>query len=195
MITQIFKACLLAGLPLFLVSLCMISWMRKSDLLDDFEDQKGLKAAMQAIKQKRKKDKNKSIKKQSMVIDKWLYFGGGFYGLMSLVTYAHIEISEIFKFISDLFTIGLVGLFSSLGLNTIIDFIVNSFVNLLTAILWFGYWPDEVTMREPLIWLLAAYIGYWYGAKTARKLQRDPTEEFIKLCRNLKSGYIQRKNK
>lgn len=195
MISQLLLACLFAGVPLFIVSLCMISWMRKSDLLDDFEDQKGLKAAMKTIKQKRKKDKNKSIKQQSRVIDKWLYFGGGFYGLMSLVTYAYIEISEIFKFISDVFTIGLVGMFSSLGIDTLIDFIVNSFVNLLTAILWFGYWPDEVNMREPLIWLLAAYIGYWYGAKTARMLKRDPTDEFFKLCRHLRIQYVQRKNR
>jgi hypothetical protein len=40
-------------------------------------------------------------------------------------------------------------------------------MNFVTALAWPGYWMSEVGASAIWIWFLAAYGGYWLGARAA----------------------------
>jgi hypothetical protein len=164
---EILKSAALAFVPLFIFAFLLIRWMRKSQVFGDLEESKSFKEALKKVKKARKKDKTKQLKKQNRLVDKWFYFGGGFYGLMALSTYFHIEVLEVFEFIGKVFQISLSQIFSSIGFELLVSLVVNAFVNLIKAFFWFSYWPQIINTSEPLIWFLMAYAGYWLGAKYA----------------------------
>jgi len=56
-----------------------------------------------------------------------------------------------------------------LTFNAILGIIIDSFINMIRALLWFGYWPDVFDMKNIPIWFIAAYIGYRFGANLAQR--------------------------
>ena len=99
----------------------------------------------------------------NFVFNRWMKFGGGFYGLAGLWTFVVVETLDIFRFLFH--PEGLARLFEQSIIKTLVDFIVNQFENLLSAFLWFNYWSD----RSTLSWVLIAYLGYWIGIQIARR--------------------------
>ncbi len=95
--------------------------------------------------------------------NKIMSFGGGFYGTMSLITYAVIESVEIWQFLGKIF--GPDKWFANIGLSMLIDFIVNSVINFVRAIVWFATLPDYLPVEDGWIWLVAAYAGYFVGLR------------------------------
>jgi hypothetical protein len=88
-------------------------------------------------------------------------FGGGFYGLMALITFTVIEVREIVAFVASLDSFQ--ALIDLLSINTLVDVLVNSIMNMVDAFIWFLYWPEQISMSNGWIWLFMAYAGYNLG--------------------------------
>ena len=99
------------------------------------------------------------------VHNKWLSFGGGFYGVVALLTYVVVELGEVRDFVSNLG--GIFNMIANISLNLIIDFIIDSFMNFFMALAWPYFWMQEIESRAIWVWFLAAYAGYWAGTRFA----------------------------
>ncbi len=174
MVGSIFSAFLFAFIPLFVVSYLLIGWALKSGKLKDFRDRKGFESAVKSMRDKRqklKKDKSKKkkLEEENLIARKWLDFGGGFYGLMAFLTYAYIEIIEVFQFIGKLADLTITKILSNLGFDILVQFIINSVMNLVNAFIWFIYWQKELDLEHIWVWIIMAYLGYLAGGKIARE--------------------------
>lgn len=89
----------------------------------------------------------------------------GFYGLMALVTFFVIEVREVFGFILRIE--GWHTLTDLLNLDSLIDILIDSIMNMVDAFVWFNYWPDTIAIGNGWIWLGMAYAGYHVGRWTA----------------------------
>ncbi len=94
---------------------------------------------------------------------KIMFFGGGFYGTMALFAYTVIEMGEIWQFLGVVFTPG--EWFRNLGFDLIIQFLINSIMNIVAAFTWFMTLPRYVDIGNGWIWLGAAYVGYIAGVR------------------------------
>ena len=159
---DLFWALLLLGLPLAALSWLLFSWLFSNSDVDRKADGKTLNASLKKLRKEQSK-RSRSRSKAEFVFDKWMWFGGGFYGLAGVWTFAVIEISQFFSFLfnvsawAELFAGGLV--------NTIVQFLLNQLFNMLQGLLWFSYWPSE----SMLLWILVAYLGYLVGIELARR--------------------------
>jgi len=97
---------------------------------------------------------------------KWVSFGGGFYGLVALLTFIYIELKQAFDFFIN--ATGLQYFIDFISISSLVGMIVDSFVNMIKALLWFSYWPDVFSMGNQFIWGIIAYICYRAGAKLAQ---------------------------
>jgi len=165
MTIEIIEAFLKAALPLGALAYLMFRWSLKAGRLEGAADRKEFKDGMKAMK------KNRKAKSRNPLHNKWMKFGGGFYGLVGLWTFLVIEALEIYDFANGYE--GVDGLVDTLSTSSFpglaIDFFINSIKNFVQAIAWPGYWPDVLQSQNILIWLIAAYGGYWVGMKFARK--------------------------
>lgn len=92
---------------------------------------------------------------------KWMKFGGGFYGVVALFTYALIELGEVQDLLlnfGDLFRGGLIGI--------VVNFFIESLKNFILAISWPAYWLSRIYSHQWL-WIVSAYAGYWLGTRAA----------------------------
>lgn len=175
MFIEVMRAIFFSAIPVFLVAYFMISHAMLSNRLGRFSDNKSLQSAMKDMSKKHKQDKKtKTDMKGSrhLIVNKWLYFGGGFYGLMALMTYVVIEVREIVGFVVNLFDLNWSQLWSSMSIDLLVDLLVQAIMNLVDAFVWFRYWADEIDMRNGWYWLIAAYLGYLLGARIAEKYPR-----------------------
>ncbi|MCK0068084.1 hypothetical protein [Kordiimonas laminariae] len=164
MISAIFEAFFLATIPVGIFSFFLLGWALKQGTLKHFETREELKAQMEQMKEEKKLKKEKGEKTDhgDFFINKWMTFGGGFYGIMAFFTYVVIELQEIWEFITDLSKIAYI--FSNLGLDLLIQFLLNSLYNFIAAIIWFITW-GRVIEDHIVIWLAMAYLGYYIGSK------------------------------
>ena len=93
--------------------------------------------------------------------NKVLSFGGGFYGTMALLTYVLIEAVEVWQFLLSLFDPD--SWIDRLVPGMVVEFLINSLMNLVAAFIWFITLPEFIYMQNKLIWLMAAYGGYLAG--------------------------------
>ena len=87
---------------------------------------------------------------------------------MAVLTYTLIEAVEIWQF--------LVGLadpstwINKIGFDLFIEFLLNSIINLVAALVWFNTLPEYIIINNGFIWLGASYLGYLAGLRlTAEK--------------------------
>jgi hypothetical protein len=186
MVIEAIRASLYAGIPILIITYLLVSRAIVSNRLDDFSDTKSFNLAMKNMSKQYKADKknNDVSSKNNKVLNKWLYFGGGFYGLMALITYFYIEIGEIFDFIGKLFQLNLSQLLSQVSINLLVDMLINAIRNLVDAFVWFNYWDGKIVMKNGWYWLIAAYIGYLLGAQIAKR------EPFTLKFRDILKGKI-----
>ncbi|MBT8051089.1 MAG: hypothetical protein KJO70_07815 [Gammaproteobacteria bacterium] len=162
MIREIFSALFLAAVPVGVAAYLMVWWaLRNGHLgsaknLGDIESEFGRLA----------KDKE-ARKSGDPVHRKWLEFGGGFYGLVALLTLVHIELGEIADFLGDFG--GLETLAGLISINTLVNIFVETLQNTLMALIWPFYWLDSQGMDHAWLWLALAYAGYWSGLKLAEQ--------------------------
>ena len=60
-------------------------------------------------------------------------------------------------------------------ISFVVCFLINQFGNVISAFLWFSYWPAE----SILLWILIAYLGYWTGVELARRNAEIPIEQWL----------------
>ena len=169
MILEFIKAAFLAGIPVAAVSFGLVWWALRSEYLTSTTSLKDLEKEVSLLskaqsKKKKKKENLPEPKKLNPVHNKWLKFGGGFYGAVALMTFMVIETGEVFSFLAN-FTENFS--FSKLGIDMAIRFLIDSFMNFITAIAWPWYWIQEIQTDHIWVWFLAAYGGYWLGARAA----------------------------
>ena len=167
MVGEIIEALFAAALPLGILSYLLASWSIKTGRLSGKGDHKSMRAEIKAL---RKSGKVKGAKTKNPIHNKWLKFGGRFYGAVALYTFLIIEIREVGDFINGYesveATIATLG--NSSLISTVVSFFVNSLVNFIWAIAWPGFWAGEIQGEYLVIWLGIAYGGYRLGMFLAR---------------------------
>ena len=178
--TELFRALFQATLPLAAFSFALIWWAIKRGY---FKGEGGVRALDREVKEfnknrKLEKKQRKQAKKNGEelagpgrrktdpVAEKWLAFGGGFYGLVAFYTYVLIEWDEIVEFVANFG--GFWSMVSNISVGAIISLIINSIMNFIAALIWPVYWMGKAATEWLWLWLVAAYAGYWLGAKCAQ---------------------------
>lgn len=165
---EAFKAFLMAGLPMFILTYALYVWTLKKGIIPEDDDLSNLAGSFRKQRAAKRKAKEKS---GSLLHDKWFSFGGGFYGLMAFITYVVIELGEIVDFFKN-FT-GIMDFIERISVSMIVDFIISSIMNFVAAMVWFTYWPDVLDIQSGWVWLGIAYFGYWLGIQMAQDYARD----------------------
>lgn len=166
MIETIFVAAFKAGLPVAVASYGLTWWALRNDYLGSVVDIAELE---KQVKQQRKDKKNR--KKADPVHNKWLAFGGGFYGVVALLTYVVIELGEIRDFFLQFESIA--AFFSSVAFDMLIRLIIGAFMNFIFAIAWPWYWMGDIAGSHIWVWFAMAYGGYWAGTRLALRRHVD----------------------
>ena len=184
MFRELMRAVFTAGLPVFITTYALVSWALKSDHLGRASSLKEMKKELKRHSKKKadEKARNKS-KHQKVVIaqtnsttqtgnrktdvfhNKWLAFGGGFYGVVGLLTYAIVELAELRDFVIGFDSFS--SLISQLGFDMLINLFIDAVMNFVVAIAWPAYWLAEIRGQYVWAWLLVAYAAYWAGANLA----------------------------
>lgn len=161
---DLIKALFYAGMPVQIFTFLMVYYAyHKSYLTSDVN-------IRDVFKDKKNPDKklSKANKKSLLFLhSKWVTFGGGFYGLLALLTFIYIELEQTVQFLINV--TGLQSFLNLLTFDAIFSMIIESFTNMIKALLWFSYWPDVFDMENIAIWFIAAYIGYRFGANLAQR--------------------------
>lgn len=161
---DLIKAIFYAGLPVQIFTFLMVYYAyHKGYLTSDVKIQ-------DAFKDKKNPDKKLSkINKKNLLFlhSKWVTFGGGFYGLLSLLTFIYIELEQTVQFL--IHATGLQSFINLLTFDAILSMIIESFINMIKSLLWFSYWPNVFEMKSITIWFIATYIGYRLGANLAQR--------------------------
>jgi len=144
-----------------LLSFLLVFWAIKHDYISTEDDKANLKKFKQAYKQ------DKSAHNVNPIHQKWLFFGGGFYGLMAFITYIHVEVIEVYDFVASYTTFA--NFIDQITIGALLGLIYDSLINLIEAFVWFTYWDDHIDMKNPWYWLLAAYFGYQAGTNLAQR--------------------------
>ena len=157
---EIIKAIFMAGLPSAALAFMMVFYAIKRGYIEIDE-------AVESLKKRRKQArKDDSEFKVNPIHQKWLYFGGGYYGLMALATYIHVETIEVIDFFANYSSFA--NLIDQLTFSALIHLVIESFLNIIPAFTWFLYWPKLIVMHNGWYWLLASYLGYQLGGYVAR---------------------------
>jgi len=160
MIETLFIAAFKAGLPVALASYALIWWALRNDYLDSVVDMDELE---KQIKLQSKDKKNR--KKHDPVHNKWLAFGGGFYGVVALLTYVVVELGEIRDFFLQFESIR--ALLAGISFDMLIELLIEALMNFILAIAWPWYWLSEIAGPHIWVWFVMAYGGYWAGTRLA----------------------------
>lgn len=184
MVQEIFRALFQAGIPVAVTSYLLIWWALKNQYLQSAANLKDVEIHFKGVsktrsrnkkeeKRRRKKGKGavkpesfqQESHKMSLVHNKWLSFGGGFYGVVGLLTYAVVELGEIRDFITQFG--GFLSFVSDITVGLFIGLFVDSIINFVVAISWPAYWLGEIHSDYIWVWFIAAYAGYWAGTRFA----------------------------
>jgi hypothetical protein len=157
-------AALQAGVPVGLVTFGMIWWALKQGYIDRDEEGETLRSNLKKLRKKPKSEKTQL----NLVHKKWLALGGGFYGIVGLMTWVVVEWRDISAIILDLG--GFWALISQFGLDLIIRILVEAVMNFVTAVTWPIYWLERIDSHYAWLWFVAAYAGYRVGLSRAKVL-------------------------
>ena len=149
-----------AGIPVGLASYGLIWWALKKDYLKSIVSVKELEQEL-----KRQSKDKQSRKKSDPVHNKWLAFGGGFYGVVGFMTYIVVELGEIRDFFVQFEGVG--AFISGISIDMFIGLFIDALMNFVVAIAWPAYWIADIEGGHIWIWFLVAYGGYWAGTRLA----------------------------
>ncbi len=184
MVREFFRALFLAGIPVAVTSYLLIWWALKNQYLQGASNLKDVKNHFKSVSKTRSRNKKEEKKrrkkgegavelepgqqephKMNPVHNKWLSLGGGFYGVVALLTYAVVELGEIRDFFTQFD--GFSSLISDITVGLFIGLFIKSFMNFIVAIAWPVYWLSDIRSDYIWIWFVAAYAGYWAGIRFA----------------------------
>ena len=171
--SEVLNVALMSFTPVCVITAIIFSRAIVTKRLPELYDEDELDLALDEMKASYDAKQKSSIPKDidEGVFDKWLFFGGGFYGLMALITFVVIEVKEIFGFITS-FSLATISDNFSLHqlISGIVDIFVNGIMNLVSAFVWFQYWDEQIDMYNGWYWLEAAYLGYLSGTHLAKRI-------------------------
>jgi hypothetical protein len=198
MLLELFRAMLMAGLPVAAASYGLVWWSLRQGYIGSFKSLKEMEQGFKrrskensAAKRGQKKSRKSGIKGEASSLSlrlasvrrqaqqpgpsvlntfhgKWLAFGGGFYGVVGLLTYGVVELRELRDFFLGFESF--YELFANFGINMLVGILVDAVTNFVAAIAWPAYWLSGIRSDHIWIWFIIAYAAYWAGAKLA--LQR-----------------------
>ncbi len=174
MFSALFAACLKVGLPVLAASYWLVYRALERGTLTDDGDFDAFKAQVSGMKSAIKQERRKRFRLRLFdhsLQSRWMEFGGGFYGLMALLTYVWIEAQEIWNFVLGGGIYDVLTRLTTLGLW--IGFIINTLLNVLWALIWPVTWLNGIG-HDPWVWFLVAYGAYLAGVWLARRRFRDP---------------------
>ncbi len=172
---EIIKALVMGAVPVCAFTFVILQWSINSGRMDAFDSEGNLRQQHRAATKAQKKTKKASTPDKGsefklsgraggdLVHGKIMFFGGGFYGTMAVMTYLLIEVIEIWNFLGAAFSSG--NWFPSIDVDMIVNLLINSLMNLVAAFLWFQTLADYVEINNGWIWLIASYLGYLAGLK------------------------------
>ncbi len=161
------NAVVTAGLPLFLLSFVLVAWALYRGRLEGMTVSE-LQGSIEALGKAQKKRKRRD--EMDPALNKWLRFGGGFYGLVALYTWLLIEWEDLANFFRGFWHVAF-SLDPGGLIRLAIDLFVESLMNFVVAIAWPAYWLQK--SRDAWILLFVAYAGYWLGIKAAQYAWRE----------------------
>lgn len=161
MFSALFLAFWKLFLPVGVFAYLLVGLLLDGGKLEPFGSRKELDARLKAYRKEGKKQKRKE---GNVALQKWLKFGGGFYGTAAFYTYVYIEVAEIFAFVVKI--LNPANWSFNIGFDLLVNFIINSIRNFIDALIWFTYWSLGQN-RYIVLAILAAYLGYLVGAKLA----------------------------
>jgi len=111
---------------------------------------------------------------QNVLMSKWIEFGGGFYGVMAVLTYLVVEFNEVIDFLTSEHTV--FATLAAITLGNLVEFFVDSIMNFITAITWPVYWIGKTEYFSFWVWFIAVYMGYYLGQMLAKNWQTNHNE-------------------
>ncbi len=100
-----------------------------------------------------------------MLRKKFIKFGGGFYGILALMTYLHVEFNQFIDFFKNFTSI--TDFIDSIGFKMLINFFIEAVMNLVTAFIWPVYWSNKLPVGSLWVWLLIVFLAHWFATKYA----------------------------
>lgn len=166
MLQELFIALFKAGLPVGAGAYLLVWWALRNGYL-------GEAATVKDIEQEVKRlAKDKEAKKEGDPVHrKWLALGGGFYGVVAMLTLVYIELNEVLDFITGFE--GIDAFMELFSLNTLINLFIETVRNSFYAIAWPAYWLGDIRGEYIWVWFIAAYAGYWLGSSLATRHYRE----------------------
>lgn len=191
-----------SGIPVALISFGLVWWAQRKNYLGgaaslkEYElwksaENRSRKEAKKLLKAQKKQRKSvaqtvvadqpsvptdphsqQPERKFDFVHSKWMSFGGGFYGVVALLTYLFVELAEMRDFL-----LKLPNLFEHSLVSLVVNFFVESLRNFVTAIAWPAYWLKRIH-SEQWLWFFGAYAGYWLGTYAAFRIGSRRISEF-----------------
>lgn len=198
MVSEVLTAILMAGLPVAAFTFLILQWSIASGRMMPFDEDENLAAQYKERVQEHKKAQKENTadtdEDAPLFSKKWggdmfhnkvMSFGGGFYGTMALLTYIVVETIEVWNFLGKIFGSG--SWFENLGFGLILDFIVNSIMNFVAAMVWFITLQDFLPIEKGFVWLVVAYGGYLAGLKITMQKGSDLWEKLGSAVASVKS--------
>lgn len=160
-----FVAAIKLGLPMSVMSWLMFNWLYGAGQMSRDAGHKAIRDRLQELKQTHKNNRSRS---GNYLYRQWLFFGGGFYGLAVLWTLLVIEAGELIRFFTNF---DMASLLANGIVALCINFVISQLGNMLVALMWFAYWPEDGGSAVVLAWVLMAYAGYLFGIHLARETE------------------------
>ena len=178
--TELMRALFQATLPLAVFSFALVWWAIRRGYFKGEGGVRGLDREVKALNKARKQEKKRrkkaakngekpvsqQQKSKDPIAEKWMSFGGGFYGLVAFYTYVLIEWDEIADFIANFG--GFWQMIRNISVGAVIELIIDSIMNFVAAITWPVYWMNKTAGEWLWVWLVASYLGYWIGTRLAQ---------------------------
>lgn len=135
---EVLEAIFKLGVPVMVLSWLLIHRQYQTGEIAADADRQTVKSSLKKIRKTWRKDKKN---RYNLIENKWMRFGGGFYGVTALTTFILIELGEAVDFIVNISAVG--NLFRDGLFNLLVNMVVNQFQNFITAIVWFAYWGND----------------------------------------------------
>ena len=164
-IKELFWAAGLAALPVAIFTAAIVWWATRNGHLDNLTDSKSVRLKLKALSNQKVKKGEED--KRDFVHKKWSKFGGGFYGVVALLTYIVVEFRELIDMVVNIG--GFIPFLHNLSLGVIISMFVSAIMNFVYAMAWPWYWIMNIDTQYVWLWFIAAYAGYWCGMQLVLK--------------------------
>ena len=176
---EILWAVVALGLPVTVMTWYLVNRLYQSGKITTGSDRESVKESFRQAKKDWKENKKQST---DFLEQRWLRFGGGFYGITALVTFLLIETREIAGFIFNF--PGFAELFKDGVVSLLVDIFVGQIQNFVSAMVWFTYWAD--TRQLMWVWAVVAYAAYWLGLSVATKSLEELLSDWNEMLDKLR---------